>query len=105
MSNESGIRPLDLKVLLLPEKTEEVTKGGVYLPDAVKDKEKFAAVRAKLIAVGQNAFREWGAGAAPEIGSTVMTAQYAGLRQKGADGVDYVVANDSDVIAVLEVAE
>jgi len=105
MSNESGIRPLDLKVLLLPEKTEEVTKGGVYLPDAVKDKEKFAAVRATLIAVGQNAFREWGAGAAPEVGATVMTAQYAGLRQKGADGQDYIICNDVDVIGVLEAAQ
>jgi len=104
MSNESGIRPLDLKVLLLPEAPKEKI-GSIILADQTKDKEKFAGVRALLLDKGPNAFREWGEGAAPELGSTVMIAQYAGLRQKGADGLEYTIANDSDVIAVLEAAQ
>jgi hypothetical protein len=31
----------------------------------------------------------------------VLTAQYAGMRAKGLDGVEYVLCNDEDVVAVL----
>lgn len=104
MSNESGIRPLDLKVILLPEQAKDKI-GNVYLPDQTKDREKFAATRATLVAVGKNAFREWGSETPPKPGDIVLTAQYAGLRQKGRGGVEYVVCNDEDIIAILEDAQ
>lgn len=95
---------MDLKVLLYPEQPKEKI-GSIVLPDSVKDRDKFAAVRATLVDYGPNAFRDWGDGHAPAKGCTVIMAQYAGLRQKGLDELDYVVANDADVIAVLEDAQ
>lgn len=100
--NASGIEPVDLKVLVRPDPAEERTAGGIIIPDATKDKQKFAAVKATLISKGPNAFREWGEGNAPDPGQRILMAQYAGARVKGADDQDYVLMNDEDVIAVLK---
>lgn len=99
--NASGIEPLDLKVLVRPDSAEKVTKGGIIVPDSTADRQKFAVVKADLIAVGSNAFKEWGIGNAPAAGSRILMAQYAGARVKGADGEDYVLMNDEDCIALL----
>lgn len=100
--NSSGIEPLDLKVLVLPDKAETKTAGGIYIPDATADRQKFAVVKATLIEVGSNAFKEWGVGNAPKAGSRILMAQYAGARVKGRDEEDYVLMNDEDVIAILK---
>lgn len=99
--NSSGIKPLDVKVLVLPDVVEEVTKGGIILAPQFSDKQKFAVVKATLTAVGPNAFAEWGGDNAPEAGSRILMAQYAGARVKGDDGQDYILMNDEDVIASL----
>lgn len=99
--NASGITPLDLKVLVRPDPAETKSLGGIIIPDTVSDKQKFAAVKAALIAAGPNAFREWGEGNAPKAGDRILMAQYAGARVKGADDIDYVLLNDEDVVAIL----
>lgn len=100
--NSSGIVPVDVKVLVLPDAVEEKTSGGIYIPDAAKDKAKYATVKATVVAVGGNAFQEWGEATKPGPGDRVLTAQYAGSRAKGDDGQEYVVCNDEDVIAILK---
>ena len=102
MTNASGISPADVKVLVLPDAVEEKTAGGVILADTSRERQKYATIKATLVATGPNAFAEWGAGAGPAPGARVLTAQYAGMRAKGLDGVEYVICNDEDVIAVLE---
>lgn len=99
--NASGILPVDVKVLVLPDAVEEKTAGGIIMPDAVKDRNKYATVKATVISVGANAFQEWGDAPKPEAGSRIILAQYAGMRAKGDDGQEYVVCNDEDVIAIL----
>lgn len=102
--NASGIQPLDLKVLAMPDAA--VTKiGSIHVPEAIADKQKYAAIKATLIATGPNAFREWGDGNAPKAGDRILMAQYAGARVKGSDENDYILMNDEDVIAVLEVSQ
>lgn len=101
MTNPSGIVPLDLRVLVKPDPVEEKSKGGIIIPDKTRDKEKFATVRARLIAAGPNAFKEWGTGNGPSPGDHVLVAQYAGSTIKGDDGEDYVIMNDGDICAVL----
>jgi chaperonin GroES len=105
MTNPSGLAPLDLRILVKPDPVEEVTAGGIIRPDMVKDKAKYAATKATLIAAGSNAFAEWGSEARkPQPGDRVLFAQYSGAREKGADGEDYVVMNDKDLLAVIEEA-
>lgn len=105
MTNTSGINPLDMRVLVRPDPVEEVSKGGIIIiPDAV-EKEKYAQVKATLIAVGVNAWAEaktHPAFTAPEPGARVMIAKYGGVLVKGSDGEEYRIMNDEDVTAVLE---
>lgn len=103
--NSSGITPVDLRVVVKPDKVEEKTAGGIYIPDKAQDKLKYAATRATLIAAGANAFREWGEGNAPEPGARVCFAQYSGAEQEGKDGERYIIMNDADLLAVIEEAK
>lgn len=103
--NSSGITPLDLKVLVLPDPSDEITKGGIIIPETTKDRQKFAVTKATVVAVGPNAFREWGEAYNPKPGDRVLHAQYAGSRVKGADDTDYILMNDEDVVAVLEAGQ
>lgn len=100
--NSSGVTPLDVKVLVLPDPPREKTPGGIFIPETTKEKEKFAAVKATLVAVGPNAFAEWGTDNAPGSGARILMAQYAGANVKGNDGKDYRLCNDEDIVAVLE---
>ena len=103
MENTSGLLPVDLRILVKPDAVEEVTKGGIIRPDVVKDKAKYAATKATFIQAGENAFLEWGSDARkPKPGDRVLFAQYSGAREKGADGEDYVLMNDKDLLAVIE---
>lgn len=103
MDNTSGLAPVDLRILVKPDPVEEVTAGGIIRPDSVRDRARYAATKATLVAVGCNAFKEWGdAARKPEPGARVLFAQYTGAREKGADGEDYVVMNDADLLAVIE---
>lgn len=100
--NQSGITPVDLRVLVKPDPVEEKTAGGIWKPDSTTDKEKYAGTRATLIAVGANAFKEWGDGNGIQPGSRVHFAQYSGARIKGEDGAEYVVMNDADITCIIE---
>jgi chaperonin GroES len=103
MVNTSGLAPVDLRIVVKPDPVEEVTAGGIIRPDVVKDKAKYAATKATVVAVGCNAFLEWGEAAKkPKPGDRVIFAQYTGAREKGADGEDYVVMNDKDLLAIIE---
>jgi len=82
-----------------------VTKGGIIIPEPAVEKEKYATVKATMIALGGNAFREaesTGRCKCPEPGERVMIAKYAGIMITGKDGVEYRIMNDEDVIARLE---
>jgi chaperonin GroES len=106
MENTSGLVPVDLRILVKPDVEEERTAGGIIKPEAVRDKAKYAATKARFIAAGENAFSEWGdAARKPKPGDHVLFAQYSGAREKGADGQDYVVMNDKDLLAVIEEAQ
>jgi chaperonin GroES len=105
MENNSGIMPLDLRVLVKPDPPESVTAGGIIIPDSTKEMQKSAAVKATLVAIGGNAFREaeaagWCKG--PEPGERIMIAKYGGVVVKGRDGEEYRLLNDEDVVARLE---
>ena len=106
VSNLSGIIPLDLRVLVKPDPVEEKTAGGIILADSTKDQKKYAGTKATLVAVGCNAFKEWGDDATkPEPGARVHFAQYSGARLKGEDDEEYVIMNDADLTSIVEAAK
>jgi co-chaperonin GroES (HSP10) len=60
MMNESGIRPLEYKIVVRPKEIEEKTDGGIIIPDSVKDKEKLHMREGTMVDEGWLAFEGWG---------------------------------------------
>lgn len=101
MENPSGIQPIELKVLVLPDPIEEKTSGGLFVPETVRDKESRAQVKATLIAVGGNAFDDWKE-PIPVPGDRVFMGKYAGVKDiTGVDGKTYNLIRDNDILAII----
>ena len=102
VSNQSGIVPTGGHLLVLPNKVEERSAGGIILPQETRDKEQQAATVGTLVAVGPGAWYDiddgypWAA-----VGDKVSYARYAGVAMTGKDGLNYVLINDNDVLAKL----
>ena len=98
----AGIIPTGGHLLVLPDKVEEKTEGGIYLPDTTKDKEQAAATTGVIVAVGQSAWKDLDDGYPWAYeGDRVTYGRYAGVTLTGKDGIDYVLLNDNDILARL----
>ena len=101
MENESGIQPIEYKVLVLPDTLSDATVGGIIRPDRVKEIEQAAAVRGYLVAFGGKAFDDFGE-PVPVVGDRVQYAKYSGVHEvPGADGKQYILCNDKDIAAII----
>lgn len=97
--NTSGFTPFDTRVVILPDPVEAKV-GSIIMPDQVVEKDKWAQTKATVIAVGANAFLDWGEAAPkPEAGDRVIAGKYVGATHKGADDKLYTVCNDTDILA------
>ena len=99
-TNTSGIRPIEFNVLIKPKPVEEMSKGGIHLPEQFREKEQVAAIEGTVIAVSPTAFTYEDNAQRAEPGDHVMFAKYAGMRVKGEDGEDYLIVKDKDVAAI-----
>ena len=104
MVNESGIKPVEYKVLIqmLPKETK--TAGGLYLPEAQQERHELAREIGIFVIGGSNAFSDpqWGSDDIPAPGDKVLFDRYAGSIQKGKDGKDYRLCNDKELGAIVE---
>lgn len=99
-SNTSGFIPYDTRVIILPDKVSDKFEGSSLIrPDAEKDKQKYAQTKGLLVAVGDNAFADWGDVPKPQPGDRVVYGRYAGNQHTGKDGQEYTVCNDEDILA------
>lgn len=102
--NTSGLDPLDVRVLVLPDPVSEKI-GSIFVPDAQKERDRFAQMKGTLIAIGTNAWSEAAASSAlfvkPVPGTRVLISKYGGVIVTGDDGKDYRIMNDEDVTAIL----
>lgn len=94
------LRPLGDRVILAPLAKEEVTKGGILLPDTV-DKER--PEQGKVVAVGPGKLRDDGVRIemSVKVGDVVMFKKYAPDEFK-IDGETFLVLAESDLMAVVE---
>lgn len=101
MINKSGLEPLGVAVLILPDPTEEVTQGGIVLPKETKERGDMAETKATVIAVGPWAWHDEPTPRA-KPGDRVLFAKYAGKLCEGPlDGVMYRAVNDRDIFLKL----
>ena len=94
-----NIKPLGDRVVIKPLECEEVTKGGIVLPDSAKEKPQ----EGEVVAVGPGRMLDDGKRAAMEVkvGDIILFAKYAGTEFKR-DGEEYVILNaDRDILAIV----
>ena len=93
------IRPLNDKIVVKRLEAEEKTKGGILLPDSAKEKPR----EGRVVALGAGKLLETGERAEFQVkqDDRVLFSSYAGTEIK-IDGQDYLVMEESDVLAVLE---
>ena len=93
------IRPLGEKVLLQRLEAEEMTRGGIVLPQAAREKPQ----RGTVLAVGDGKMLDDGTRGAFQVakGDTVLFASYAGTEIK-IDAKEYMLMDESEVLAILD---
>lgn len=91
-----NIEPLGDRVVVRPTPKEEVSKGGVILPDTVREKPQ----EGEIIAVGPGRLSEEGTRIAMELkpGDKVIYAKYAGTELK-LDDEELIILRESDILA------
>lgn len=105
-TNESGVRPIGDRVLILPDEAAEKTTGNVMLPQATVERGSMAAETGVLVELGDGAF-VWNsdrsrpfAGTKPKVGERIIFEKYAGQLMIGKDGRFYRLADDKTIGAV-----
>jgi chaperonin GroES len=90
------IEPLGDRVVIKPTPKEEVSKGGIVLPDTAKEKSQ----EGEIIAVGPGRLSEDGKRIAMEVkqGDKVIYSKYAGTEFK-LDDEELVIMRESDILA------
>lgn len=90
------LQPLGDRVVVQPSEEEEITKGGIILPDTVKEKPQ----RGVIIAVGPGKLDEEGKRIPMEVkkGDKVIYSKYAGSEIKQ-DDKEVLILRESDILA------
>lgn len=86
-----------VKLIVDPQKVEEKTKGGLYIPDTARDMQQVAATRGTVLAIGPQVEARFVTGPIEE-GDSIIFPRYAGAMIEE-DGKEYRVINDDDVLA------
>jgi chaperonin GroES len=91
-----NLKPLADRVVIKPIVKEEVTKGGIVLPDTAKEKPQ----EGEIVAVGPGKLGEDGKRIEMEVkkGDRVIYAKYAGTEWKY-EGEEYLILRESDILA------
>lgn len=94
-----AIRPLHDRVLVKRVKEEEMTKGGIIIPDSAKEK----PIEGKIVAVGNGRTLENGKTRKLEVkkGDLVLFGKYSGTEVK-VDGEEHLILREEDILGVLE---
>ena len=91
-----NLEPLGDRIVVKPTAKEETTKGGIILPDTVKEKPQ----EGEVIAVGPGRMTEEGKRITLGVkkGDTVVYPRYSGTELK-IDGEEYLIMRESEILA------
>jgi len=93
------LKPLGSRVVVEPVESEEVTAGGIVLPETAKEKPQ----KGKILSIGPGDRDEEGKRIAMDVspGDVVLYAKYAGTEIK-VEGKKLLILKESDLLAIVE---
>jgi len=101
-----NITPTGYKILVRPLTVPGQTKGGVIIPDQVRDREQGAAMVGEVLDIGPGAYTDptKTPGAVPycKIGDYVLYGMYSGMKITLKDGGLLRLLNDDEIAAVVD---
>ena len=94
-----SLHPLDDRIVVRPNESEETTASGLVIPDTAKEKPS----QGEIVAVGPGGRDEAGK-LIPidlKVGDTVLFGKWSGTEVK-IDGQDLLIMKESDIMGVIE---
>jgi len=93
-----NLKPLGGRVVVEPTEQEEVTAGGIVLPETAKEKPQ----KGKVLSVGPGDRDEKGNRIAMDVsvGDNVLFAKYGGTEIK-VEGKKLLILRESDLLAIV----
>lgn len=93
-----SLKPLGNRVVVEPLEQEEVTAGGIVLPETAKEKPQ----KGTVLSIGPGDRNDKGARIPLDIavGDTVLFAKYSGTEIK-VDGKKLLILRETDVLAIV----
>jgi len=99
MASKLKLKPLGGRVIVEPIEQEEMTAGGIILPETAKEKPQ----EGKILAAGPGDRDEDGKRIAMDVkvGDRVLYAKYSGTEVK-VDGKKMLILKENDILAIVE---
>ena len=93
------LKPLDDRVVIKPNQVEDVTAGGIVLPDSAKER----PLMGKIIAVGEGKLLDNGSRAKLSVkkNDVVLFGKYGGSDVE-IDSVEYKIMRESEILGIVE---
>ena len=95
-----AIQPLADRIVVKALEAQEVTKGGIVLPDTAKEKPQ----EGKVVAVGKGKIVDSGEVRKPEVkvGDRVLYGKYSGTEITTKDGEELLIMKEEDIFAIVK---
>ena len=93
------LHPLDDRIVVRPNESEETTASGLVIPDTAKEKPQ----QGEVLAVGPGRRSETSGELVPmdvKVGDTVVYSKYGGT-EIAVDGEDLLILSGRDVLATI----
>ena len=103
-----NLRPEGDKVIVRPDTTEELSKGGIIIPDSTRVQQQTAATRGEIVAIGPTARLRFSPNADGVMsereaipGDRVIFSKFGGA-SVNIDRVEHRILYDADIICLIE---
>jgi chaperonin GroES len=93
-----NFKPLHDRVLVQRQESSEKTSGGIFIPDAAKEK----PAEGKVIAVGDGIRKEDGTihPLNVKVGDKILFSKWGG-NEVTIDGSEYLIMKESDILGII----
>jgi chaperonin GroES len=87
------MKPIGDRVIIKPAPADEKTKGGLIIPDTIKEKPQ----RGEVVAVGPG---KDGNLMTVQVGDIVLYGKYSG-QEISHDGNDYIIMKEDEILVII----